>query len=239
MKYRQHLHQVAFVCSTLTSLYAPDSFSAPVVQATVGAESSRFVDGVDITDGKPTINLAVDVSFNNGSFAGADCYKAQTLLFQDGIDAGCNYYIGYFQPLKKNQAFSAVLSRSEYAPTPARQWDYTAAALSWHASRSAILTVTATDDWFGRGYSSVGIGAAYQYSLSDHWSATFEASHIDFASNAPVNNINHARLGLLFEKGRWATELNLQLNDGDRDQLISIDPDQQAALSFRVNYRFY
>jgi len=234
---RKHLFKITPLCIALASMHSLCS-AAPVVQVTVGVESSRFVDGLDITGGKPAINLAADVSFENGSFGGADCYKTQTLFFQDGIDAGCNYYVGYFSPRKNDQALSATLSRSEYAPTPALQWDSTTAALSWHTNRSTTLTLSAVDDWFGRGFSSVGVNAAYQHSLSDHWSANGELSYINFSGSAPINAINYARLGLRFEKGRWTSELNLQLSDNSLRQITSIDVDQPA-LSLRISYRLY
>jgi len=229
--------RLSLVGLALLSAQSP-TYAGPIVQVSAGAESSLFVDGLDISDGKPAINLSADLSFDNGAFAGLDCYKTETLFFRDGIDAGCNYYLGYFKPHNNSQAFSATVSRGEYAPTPALQWDYTTAALSWHKNRATIFTLSATDDWFGRGYSSVSLNASYQHTLGEQWSANIEAGHIDFGSRAPVDSAVHARLGFRFEQGRWTSEVNLNLQDYDLDPLTLRDSDQPD-FSLRFIYRLY
>jgi len=214
--------------------------ASPIVQVTTGIESSRFVDGQDISGGKPAVNLAADVSFENGSFAGVDCYKTETQFFRDGIDTGCNYYLGFFKPINNEQAFSATVSHSEYAPipSPARQWDYTSVALSWHASRSTILTVSGSDNWFGRGYTSLAVNAAYQHTLSEKWSANVEAGFIDFESRSQRNSLSYGRLGLRFEQGRWGTELKLHLRNTGPRNLIPFETDR-TDVSLSLSYRLY
>ncbi len=228
---------LSIVC---TCVYSRVSFSAPVIQVSGGAESSRFVDGVNITDRRPAVNLTAEVSFDNGAFSGIDCFKSETLFFRNGIDSGCNLYLGYFAPLNNGQAISATLSRGEYAraPSTARQWDYTTAALSWHANRSLVMTVSASDNWLGRGYSVVNLNAAYEYQLSDRVSAGLEASYLDFEDTAPVSSTQYARMGLRYVKGRWSSDLNLYISDSDFSVITPFEV-EQPDFSARISYRFY
>ena len=216
------------------------SSAAPVIQITAGVESSRFIDGLDISDGQAAVSIASEVSLDNGSFAGVDCYKSETLAFPNGIDAGCVFYVGYFAALTNQQAISATFSRGEYAPTPspARDWDYSTATLSWHTNRTTVFTLSASDDWLGRGYGAIGLNAAYQYSISDRWSANIEASYTNFEAMAPIDAIEYLGLGVRFEQGRWGSELKLHLNDTDLEQLTPFEVDQPD-VSLRFTYRLY
>ncbi len=221
------------------ALSSIETLAAPVIQVNAGIESSKFIDGLDISGGKPVANLAADVSFDNGAFAGLDCYKSENLVFSDGIDAGCHYYLGYFNALSNNQALSATLTRSEYAPTPGRQWDYTTAALSWHANRSTIFTLSAIDDWLGRGYRAIGASASYDLPLDEKWSLNLSAGYLDFETSAPTTSLGHATLGLRFEKGRWSSEINAHLSDDNSLSLLTPFSVERLDVSFAITYRLY
>lgn len=217
------------------------AMAAPVVQVVAGVESSKFVNGLSISDSKPVANFASEISFDNGSFAGLDCYKSETLFFRDGIDTGCSFHLGYFAPTSDTQAISATVSRSEYtgAPAPARQWNYTTVNLNWHSNRSTVFTLSRINDWFGRGYSAISLTGAYQFSLNERTSATLEASYTDFDGNAPISGITRGRLSLHYGfRERWSAELNLHLNESDINQLIQFET-QQLEATIGLSYRFY
>jgi hypothetical protein len=238
MTYRNSCKLSALTVALLSVLHTASA--APVVQVTTALESSQFVDGLNITDGKPSLSLAADLSFDNGSFGGLGCYRSNQQVSNIGIDARCNYYLGYFRTLDNEQAFSATITRSEYTPIPIGEWDYTTAALSWHASPSITATVSAVDNWFGRGYSAVGFNASYQLDLNQRWSANLEGHYLNFEGSAPANSTADARIGLRFERGQWAGELNIHIAERNHDlrQFIPFSIDQPK-LSARISYRMY
>lgn len=206
-------------------------------QISIGVESNHFVEGLNLTDDNPALNLAIDVSFDHGTFFGGDCYRANVDRGA-GLKSGCDYYLGYFKPLSKNQALTLSATHHDYQRTSGRQWDYTELSVEWHVSRKATLSVSATDDWFGRGFETVSLNGKFEYPLSASLSTILEGGIVNLESRAPIDSLEFGKLSLQHQHKRWTSKLSVIASDNDLRRMTRFDVDQpEIALS--ISYRLY
>ncbi len=210
---------------------------AATVQVMAGWQNSKFLNGTNLTNGAPTAFIDADWSFDNNSFAGGNCY-ASSANRNEAVDVGCDFYIGYFKELNRNNAVSIQLTRHEYSRGLNRGWDFTDASLSWHVSKTSTLSVAVAKDWLGRPYDTFSVEAQKLIPLSSKIGLNVSANVMGFDSGAPVNSLTTAKASLTYNHRRWTTELGAIYTDGDQRNLFSFEIDQPDIL-FSIAYRLY
>jgi len=131
----------------LLSLLAVSGLAdATTVQVTASVESSRYLEGTNLTDDSISASLAADWSFKQGGFVGFDCYTS-TVDISEGLNNGCDIYAGYFKPINQNNAVSVQLTRHEYSQGIDHKWDFSDIATSWHPSKTTSFTATYSKNW--------------------------------------------------------------------------------------------
>ena len=210
---------------------------ADVIQVNASLATGHFVRGVDLTNDRPAVFLGVDWSLDNGVFSGAECYRSD-LDDQPGLKRGCQFYLGYFLPLNKQQAISLSLRHSDYVSSPFAEWDYTELAVDWHPNRNTTLSVSATDDWLGRGHSMVALNGSIQRAISQRINASLGAGVMQFESSADIDAVGFASIGVSYEQSRWSTSLSATAIDRDIRQLTHFALDQPE-INLTLSYRLY
>ena len=222
----------------LISLIASGTVKAGVFRVNADLESSRFLRGIDITDGQPALSLSVDWSSDTGLFSGANCYRSDS---QQGasLSNGCQFYLGYFKALNNNQAISFALNGSDYVRTADPQWDYLEATIDWNLNKETVISFGFSDDWFGRGFKSINIDAKKRFVLNDQFSISSSVGLLAFESDAPISSLPLLELGLNYAKNRWNIGLSSSWTSSDVQQLTPQFSTNQPEFQLSVSYRLY
>ena len=210
---------------------------ASSVQVLAGWQTSKFLNGTNLSNGSPAVFVDADWSFDNNSYAGGNCYASSGDRSQS-VDAGCDFYVGYFKEINENNAVSIQLTQHEYSRGFNRGWDFADLSLSWHASKTSSLTVSFADDWLDRPYDTVSLDAQKLIPLSSKFVLNVSANYMDFDSGAPVSSLLSAKAALTYSHERWTTELGVIYTDSDQSRIFPFDIDQPDIL-FSIAYRLY
>ncbi len=208
-------------------------------QASAGLETSRFFDGLNLSDDRPVALFSVDASLDNGLFTGADCFAGDVDQLA-GIKNGCSLYAGFFKPLNDSQALTLLATRHELARARNREWSFYELEASWNFNQQTAVSVTYARDWFNRPLSvdTVSLEGVYGRDLSDRFSFELIGGITAFENPAPINNIAFARAGLQYNHNRWLVEASIIYTDDRLATMVPFDLDQ-AELSLKVLYRLY
>jgi len=209
-----------------------------VIQVNGALASGHFVRGLDLTDDQPAIFVGLDWTGNNGVFSGAECYRSNSDR-ERSLNSGCQFYLGYFKALANGQALAVKINHSEYATSKASEWDFTQIQADWHINQQITFSLSATDDWLGRGFSTVAVDAAIRKPLNDRISAHLKVGVMKIESRAPIDFIELAEFGVQYQQQRWLFEVAASFSDREdlrRMTRLEVDsPEINAA----VRYRFY
>jgi len=211
--------------------------NAATLQATASIESSRFLEGTNLSDDSPAIAITADWTFDGGSFAGLDCYTS-TVDISEGLDSGCDVYVGYFKPISRNQALSAQLTRHEYSNGLDHKWDFTDLAARWHINKKTRFTATYSRNWFDRPFDTFALKAETQIPLADKLSFNLSGTLMILESGAPVDELFYAKASLSYNRARWTTEAGLIYTDPDQIRMVPFDIDEPELL-VTLSYRLY
>ncbi len=225
-----------FIASVALSLF-PFLTNAATLQSNVHITSANFVAGSNITDDQPALHLSADISFDQGSFFGADCF-ASSVGSERGLPSGCDAYIGHFHALNKHTAFAIAATHHAYSDGFNREWNYTDLNATWHINKNASLSLIYADNWFNRPFDTVTLEHKSRFKLSNALSANILASVMAIESGAPVDYIHFAKLSLKYERERWAFEPAINISDRDLRKMVPFDVDQPD-LSLTISYRLY
>ncbi len=211
--------------------------NAATLQATASIESSRFLDGTNLTDDSPTLSINADWTFDGGGFAGFDCY-ASTVNLSEGLDSGCDIYAGYFKPINKKKAFSAQVTRHEYSRGIVHKWDFTDIAGSWHISKKTRFTATYSKNWLNRPFDAYALKAETQIPLTEQLNFNLSSTLMALESGAPVDELLFAKASLSYTKARWTSEAGIIYTDPDQAKMVPFDIDEPE-LQLTFSYRLY
>ena len=215
----------------------PAYASADVFEVSTTFASGHFVRGVDVTDSQPVLFLNADYSFDGGLFAGAECYQSNAEE-EVSLARACQANIGYFKPLLNNQALEFSLAYADYQRRRGSQWDYFKVGLDWHLNQNLLVSFSASDDWFGRGFSSLAIDAGYRHRLTDNISAIAKGGMLVLEGNAPENYFEYFEVGLQFSKSRWSVGINAFLTDDDISSVARFETDR-SGIKLNLSYQLY
>lgn len=210
--------------------------NAATLQANAGIHSSFFYEGINLTDDLAAASFSSELSFDQGTFTGIDCYAAET--GRDILKRGCSYYLGYFQTLNNNQAFSFLATNNDYTQALNQDWDFVEFSANWHINRSTNLSVNYSDDWFNRGYDSFALKGDFSQSLSDNFSASLALSFTSLGEPSQVDNFTFAKASLNYNRQRWSANLSISRPDKELTQIIPFDVDQ-SEISLTITYRLH
>lgn len=221
----------------VTTCCVSHSARAATVQLLAGLESSEFLDGANLSDDSPTVFLSADWTFDQGSFAGLDCYVSTADISQ-ALDQGCDFYAGYFKPINESNALSLQLTRHQYSRGFDDSWDFSDLALSWHPSKRSSFTATYSNKWLSRPFDTYALKADTQVLMSERIGLNLSASLMAIESGAPVSSLAFAKVSLSYTRARWAAELGVIYTDKDQRRMLPFDIDQ-AELLLSLSYRLY
>ena len=207
------------------------------VQLVAGVQSAQFLNSVNLTESTPTAFISADWSFDNGSYTGVNCYLSDADSSQ-AVANGCDLYLGYFKEINKTNAISIQLTRHQYSRAINTDWDFTDFSLSWHPSKTSILSLTFTENWLDRPYDTFSIQAEKLIPLGSGFGLNLSASFMEFESNAPVSNLTAAKAAFTFNHQRWITELAFIYTDDDQSNILPFDINQPDVL-LSIGYRLY
>lgn len=210
---------------------------ADALEVTATLASGHFVRGVDATNDQPVVSLRADYSFNSGYFVAAECYRS-TNREKASLPQACQLNAGYFKLLEDNQAVEFSIAYNDYREIAASQWDYAELTGSWHLNRNLTFSLSASDDWFGRGFASMAGDVAYRYHINHKLSARMRAGLLVLENRAPENYFEHIELGLHYAKARWGIGVSAMLVDSDIRRMTHFDLDQPE-LNINISYQLY
>lgn len=210
---------------------------AGALQATASIESSRYLGGANLTDDSPAVSLAIDWTFDKGSFAGMDCY-ASSANINRGLDSGCDVYAGFFKPLSNSKALSAQITRHQYSRGFGQRWDFNDLAVNWHTSKRTRLSTIYAKNWLNLPFDTIAIQGETQITLSDKVNLNLIGNLMAIESGAPVRSLASAKAALTYTHSRWTTEAGLIYTDKDQVKMIPFDVDKPELL-LTVSYRLY
>jgi len=212
----------------------PAFVNAGTVQASTSVQTSRYLDGTNLTDNNLAISLTADLSLDQGLF----CYTstAETRL---NLRSGCALYAGYFKPLDNNdQAFSVVATRHQYVRARGSKWDFTELEAIWHLNKAANLSIAYTDDWLRRGFESYALRGNVSHQISNQFSVNLSLRTTLFESTAPVSMLNFAKASIEYRRQRWLFECSLISSDSDLREVLPFDVDKPE-IGFTLTYQLY
>jgi len=228
-----------YLCGLMITITAyANPVLADVVQINAAIANGHFVRGQNLTNDQAAIFLGVDWSSDEGAFAGAECYTSNANR-PGALPHGCQYYLGYFRPLKNDQALSLSVTHNDYVRTRSPQWDFTQASLDWHLNTNATLNLTATDDWLGRGFATASLNGILHRPISKRLSAKLSAGIMKVGSRAPVDNIELVELGLQYQMNRWTAGVSASFTDRDDLRQITQFEVDQPEVNFSLRFRLY
>lgn len=210
---------------------------AATIQTTASIESSRYLEGTNLTDDSPAVSLAVDWTFNNDIFAGLDCYTSSVNISQ-GLNSGCDFYAGYFKPISDSKALSAQLTRHQYSRGLDHRWDFDDIAINWHTSKKTRFSTIYSKNWLHRPFDTIAIKGQTQVNLSDRVNFNLSATLMAIESGAPVQSLTFAKATLTYSHSRWTTEAGFIYTDKDQIKMVPFDVDRPE-LFLSVSYRLY
>jgi len=222
----------------LLSLLAVSGLAdATTVQVTASVESSRYLEGTNLTDDSISASLAADWSFKQGGFVGFDCYTS-TVDISEGLNNGCDIYAGYFKPINQNNAVSVQLTRHEYSQGIDHKWDFSDIATSWHPSKTTSFTATYSKNWLNRPFDAYAIKAETQIPIVDKLNFHVSGSVMALESGAPVDVLTFGKASLSYTHGLWVTEVGAIYTDPDQRRMVPFDIDEPELL-LTLSYRLY
>ncbi len=227
----------------VTSLLLSASLTtyADVLKLDVKVSNSQFLKGLNVSGDSTALGLRLDWSHNSGGFTGADCYTSNPARNRGWSD-GCQFYAGYFMPLNlskdSQQALTASVRRYEFSNAFARDPDFTEVVFDWHFNRNQSISLSASNDWLGRGFRSVAIDARMRRPISSNLNAIVGLGITDIESSAPVSSIEFAEIGLQYALDRWSFEAKALHGDSDLSVMTGFAVDQPDLL-FSLGYQIY
>jgi len=230
---------------TLTSLgigsltmLASSLSHAATLEVDVGLTSSRYLDGINLTDDQPTAIASADLSFDNGLFSRLDCHAADS-DDDRSLRQGCDLSLGYFTILNEKQALSFEVTQHEYSRGMSRGWDFTEFRANWHVNTQSTVSVTFANDWLRRGFNIFSLQGDFNQPITDRLNANFfvSASSLD-DSNFGVSQLFHAKASLQYSWQRWSAQASIIANDSAHEEVVPFDVDQPA-LNFTISYKLY
>ena len=196
-----------------------------------------MLEGVNLSDDSPTVFISVDWNFDQGEFAGANCY-ASTADASRAVGWGCDVYAGYFRSFKQNNAVAVQLTRHVYSRAFNRSWDFTELSTSWHVSKKSSFTASYSANWLGLPYDAYSLRADTQIPVSESLALNLSANVHALESGAPVDELLSAKISFTYLYERWTTELGLVVSDNDQARVLALDIDEPEAL-LSVSYRLF
>ena len=125
----------------------------PVAAAdySIGAElASEIVHrGFAYGDQTPAGLVAVGVDWDNGWFIGAEGFDAAGSEAQS-LERGSSWYAGWFKPLANNEALGLSVRRYRFGGRFGPLWDFDEWRADWHVSRRTTVSISYSDDYYGR-----------------------------------------------------------------------------------------
>ena len=233
--------RVSYTYLLILVVFYSHQTNASASSITTRIETSKFQEGLNLTDGQAAISLAADWSSSNGSYVGANCYSSLngSLI---GLSHGCDLQLGFFLELpaaKKSdrQAISVEINRLVYERFAESNWDYSQATLNWHINKAAVLSLKGTENWLGRGVSTRSIAFSYQRPIYKGLVATSDFGVTYFEQSAPVNSMSYAQLGIQYHQQRWSLAANVIFSDENLQRMTGFmvnKPDALISLSYRL-----
>ncbi len=207
------------------------------VEVTGGVESGRFIDGVNLTDNRPSTFLSAEWSAYNGAFAGLSCFLSEQ-SDRVIIQRGCDAQLGWFVPVNERHAFTFAISRHDYSSPRLTEWEYTDASARWHIGKTASLGVRVSDSLLGQDIASATLFSEFSYAVTERVGLGLELGHASLESNLKTDSLMYALARVEYGFERWTVKVKALLRDSNFEDFSRIDNDR-SDIGVTVQYRFY
>ena len=169
------------------------------VSLSLGVESRPSYRGVlQATDHQPVLHGLVEVAAESGWYAGVWASRFETVL--DDRKSQVDYYVGYQARMSADFALAVNLQRYTYQGADfGNDYDWNEIQVKAFVGNHFSVLVGAGDNWIGRDQASYVLEGAYQYALSERFSAFATLGH-HFAADVVGTNFSYREVGL---GGKW------------------------------------
>ncbi len=197
----------------------------------IGSLNSEVVHrGASEADGEPAAGLVVEWNGQAGWFSGIQAYVASASPVP-GRTRGAGVYGGWFHTLGDQQALELSISHQYFEGDFPRDWNYSEARLDFHFSRDFAVTAAVSDDYYGRGESSLLGAFRWRRPLSRNRHLLVGAGAI----GRPGDDMAFAELGLGASFGLVEAALTLHHINNSHAHLLHSD---RSTVSLKLSYPF-
>jgi len=176
--------------------------------ASVGADTDYRFRGVSLSDGKPSLRLAVDVDHGSGAYGGVAVTRIEPT--HDDRYELLRWQLGYARRLDSGASIDVGIAQSHF--TGDARYDYLELQAGY-ATADWSMRASVAPDYFGRGVRTLYVEAQVQRPFGERWRAYAHAGALlsdgarDAADDAAGRSRYDLRLGVA-----WALrDLDLQL----------------------------
>ena len=202
------------VCLVSLCVLATGAGSGTAQAASVAAElamhSEMLRRGVSLTDDIPALAASVDVDFDNGVFAGATGYYADTRASEFRQPQRAQVAVGWFQELGPHQALGLSVTGSRFSRID--DWDYIEFALDWHVRPDFSLGVRYAGNDLGRGIANASLLASHRLDIAPSWYLASTAGVGRLGDDSAATTY-FGQLALGYQSGRLNCDLSASLID--------------------------